>query len=75
MSPLRWTPQQMDRLEQAARRGLRVTVSRRGTEYVVTARRVVSSGRKESFIGWLPMTGEELTFHLDEIDHFEVIGL
>ena len=71
---MRWTPQQMDRLEQAARKGLRVQVLRRGTEYIVTARKVTSRGQKEVFVGWLPMTGEELVFPLNEIDHFEVIG-
>jgi hypothetical protein len=72
---LRWTPERMDRLESAARRGLRVTLARRGSEYVVTARRLAVVNRKESFIGFLPMTGEELSFALDEIDAFEVIGL
>ncbi len=72
---LRWTPERMDRLESAARRGLRVTVARRGTEYVVVARRVTSVGGKETFVGFLPMTGEELVFALDDIDAFEVIGL
>jgi transcriptional antiterminator Rof (Rho-off) len=72
---MRWTPEQMDRLETAARRGLRVTLLRRGTEYVVTARKVTSRGQKEVFVGFLPMTGEELAFTIDEIDHFEVIGL
>lgn len=72
---MRWTPERMDRLESAARRGLRVTLSRRGSEYVVIARRVTMIDGKESFIGFLPMTGEELTFVLGEIDDFEVIGL
>jgi hypothetical protein len=71
---MRWTPQQMDRLEQAARNGLRVQLLRRGTEYIVTARRVTSRGRKEVFVGYLPMTGEELVVPIEEIDHFEVIG-
>jgi hypothetical protein len=71
---MRWTPQQMDRLEQAARRGLRVTLSRRGSEYVVVARRVSSHGRRDALFGFLPMTGEELVFYLDEIEGFEVIG-
>mgnify|MGYP003513609216 FL=1 len=71
---IRWTPQQMDRLEQAARQGLRVQLLRRGTEYIVTARRVTSRGRKEVFVGYLPMTGEELVVPIEEIDHFEVIG-
>lgn len=72
---VRWTPERMDRLESAARRGLRVTVARRGTEYVVVARRLAVIDRKESFVGFLPMTGEELTFALSDIDAFEVIGL
>lgn len=71
---IRWTPAQMDRLERAAREGLRVSLSRRGTEYVVTALRVTSAGPKEVLVAHLPMTGEELHFALDEIDEFQVIG-
>ncbi len=74
MSPVRWTPEMMDRLEQAARRGLRVQVSRRGTEYVVVARAVRSVGRDEALVGFLPMTGEELTFRLADLDDFQVLG-
>jgi hypothetical protein len=71
--PLRWTAERMDQLENAARRGLRVALSRRGTEYVVVALRIVSAGRQEALLGRLPMTGEELAFRLDEIDGFQVI--
>ncbi len=74
MTDFRWTPERMDRLEHAAREGLRVAISRRGTEYVVTARRVTTVNGREALIGHLPMTGEELTFRLDEVDHFQVIG-
>jgi uncharacterized protein with PhoU and TrkA domain len=73
MSTLRWTTDRMDQLERAARDGLRVAVTRRGTEYVVVAQRVVSIGQHDALIGWLPMTGEELTFRLDEIESFQVI--
>jgi hypothetical protein len=73
MSPIRWTAQRMDQLEYAARRGLRVALSRRGTEYIVVALRVTSAGRDEVFVGRLPMTGEELTFQLGDIDSFQVI--
>jgi hypothetical protein len=72
--PLRITPQLMDRLEQAVRSSLRVSVSRRGTEYIVVARRLTQAGGTEALIGFLPMTGEELTFRLDELEHLEVIG-
>lgn len=73
--PLRITPQLMDRLEQACRQSLRVSVARRGSEYVVTARRLVTQARGEALVGFLPMTGEELIFPLSELDHLEVIGL
>jgi hypothetical protein len=63
----------MDQLESAARRGQRVALMRRGTEYIVVAVRVISAGRGEALIGYLPMTGEELTFRLDEIDSMQVI--
>jgi hypothetical protein len=51
-----------------------VALSRRGTEYVVVALRVTSADRHEVLIGRLPMTGEDLTFRLDQIDSFQVIG-
>jgi uncharacterized protein with PhoU and TrkA domain len=73
MSTLRWTTDRMDQLERAARDGLRVALTRRGTEYVVVAQRVTSIDQHDALIGWLPMTGEELTFRLDEIESFQVI--
>ncbi|MGH7630969.1 MAG: hypothetical protein ACREOF_16605 [Gemmatimonadales bacterium] len=66
----------MDQLEHAARRGLRVALeTRRGTEYVVVARRVAVGVKGDALVGLLPMTGEELTIPLDEIATFQVIGL
>ncbi|HEY4649449.1 MAG TPA: hypothetical protein VIG95_10070 [Gemmatimonadales bacterium] len=73
MPEIRWTNDRMDQLENAARKNLRVSLTRRGTEYVVTAIRVTSIGQHEALIGFLPMTGEELTFRLDEIEGFQVI--
>lgn len=71
----RWTPQEMDRLENAIRRGLRVALlTRRGTEYIVTPVRLANRDNHEAFIGHLPMTGEELTFRLDDVAEFQVIG-
>lgn len=74
MSPIRWTTDRMDQLERAVRGGLRVALTRRGTEYIVTAVRVSSAGRREALVGRHPMTGEELTFILDEMDSFQVLG-
>jgi transcriptional antiterminator Rof (Rho-off) len=74
VSPVRWTADRMDQLENAARRGQRVVLSRRGTEYVVVARRVTTENNREVLVGRLPMTGEDLTFRLDEIESFQVVG-
>jgi hypothetical protein len=74
MAPVRWTADRMDQLESAARRGQRVALSRRGTEYVVVAMRVTTENRHDVLIGRLPMTGEELSFRLDQIDSFQVVG-
>ncbi len=63
----------MDQLEHAARNGRRVALMRRGTEYIVVALRVTSASRHEVLVGFLPMTGEELTFRLDEIDAMQVL--
>jgi hypothetical protein len=74
MSPVRWTSERMDQLENAARRGQRVALSRRGTEYIVVALRVTTEDRRDVLVGLLPMTGEELSFRLDQIDSFQVVG-
>ena len=63
----------MDQLEHAVRHGRRVALMRRGTEYIVVALGVTSVGRHEALIGRLPMTGEELTFRLDQIDAMQVV--
>jgi hypothetical protein len=74
MSPVRWTTDRMDQLEHAARLGQRVALSRRGTEYIVVAVRVTTQDRYDVLVGYLPMTGEELTFRLDQLDSFQVVG-
>jgi uncharacterized protein with PhoU and TrkA domain len=71
--PIRWTADRMDQLENAARRGLRVALSRRGTEFIVVALRVTSVDQHDVLVGRLPMTGEDLSFVLDEIESFQVI--
>lgn len=64
----------MDQLERAARLGRRVALTRRGTEFVVVARRLEHSGKGERFVGFLPMTGREIVFDLRHIESFEVLG-
>lgn len=71
---MRWTADRLDQLERAVRERLRVGLTtRRGTEYVVTAVRLATGGRRDALVGRLPMTGEELTFVLDDITDFYVV--
>jgi transcriptional antiterminator Rof (Rho-off) len=71
---MRWTADRLDQLERAVRDGLRVALTtRRGTEYVVTALRLTTTGRQDALVARLPMTGEELSFALDDIAAFQVL--
>jgi len=47
---------------------------RRGTEFVVIARALTSIRARDAFVGRLPMTGEDMTFILDELDGFAIVG-
>ena len=67
------TPEALDALERAVRQHLRVALRRRGTEYVVVAERMETSGRDDVLAGRLPMTGELLTFRLHDLETFAVL--
>lgn len=67
------TPEALDSLERAVREHLRVALRRRGTEYVVVAERLDTSGRDEVLAGRLPMTGEVLAFRLRDLETFAVL--
>ncbi len=71
---MRWSPERLDQLERAIRDGRRVSLMRRGTEYIVTALRLTSRGNRDALVGRLPMTGEELTFVLEELEAFQVVS-
>jgi hypothetical protein len=63
----------MDQLERAAREGRRVAIVRRGTEYVVFANRIETRAARERLVGILPMTGDEISFDLEQVEDFQVI--
>jgi hypothetical protein len=74
MTGFRWTAQRMDQLERAVRENRRVAVTRRGTEFVVIARKLTTVKAHDAFVGQLPMTGEDMVFVLAELDSFSVVG-
>lgn len=63
----------MDQLEHAVRNRRRVSLRRRGNEYVVVASAITSSRGRDALAGYLAMTGEELLFVLADLDHFQVL--
>ena len=63
----------MEQLEYAVQHRKRVALTRRGNEFVVIAAAVRQSGGREALAGYLPMTGEEMLFVLNELDHFQVL--
>jgi transcriptional antiterminator Rof (Rho-off) len=67
------TPDALDALERAVRHHARVALRRRGTEYVVVAARLDTSGRDDVLSGRLPMTGEMLSFRLRDLESFAVL--
>lgn len=67
------TPEALDALERAVREHLRVALKRRGTEFVVVAERLETSGRDDVLAGRLPMTGELLSFRLRDLESFAVL--
>ena len=73
MTGFRWSTERYDQLESAVRQGRRVAIMRRGTEYVVTALAIRSQASRDCLIGKVPMTGEDLSFYLDELEEFQVI--
>ena len=73
MGTFRWTPDRMEQLEHAIQRRKRVELRRRGNEYIVVATALTSQRGRDALTGYLAMTGEELHFRLDELDHFQVL--
>lgn len=73
MGQFRWTHDRMAQLEHAVQHRKRVTVRRRGNEYIVVAAALTTARGREAFSGYLAMTGDEVVFVLDQLDHFQVI--
>jgi hypothetical protein len=70
----RLTPAQYDALERAVTRGSRIAIDKRGTEFVVIARRLVLDGGRERIETVHPSTGQPLVFYIDEVDSLQVIS-
>jgi hypothetical protein len=68
------THRQYDAIEGAITHGRRLSIYRRGTEYVVIPKRLRVEGSREAIDSIHPTTGEQITLYLDELERFEVVG-
>jgi hypothetical protein len=67
------THQQYDQLERAVLDGTRISVYRRGTEYIVVPLRIGLRGADEIIEARNPTTGDEITLKLGEIDSIDFV--
>jgi hypothetical protein len=65
---------QYDALERAISNGRRLSVWRRGTEFLIIVDRLRVSGGREALEAHHPTTGDKLTLYIDELEGIEVIG-
>lgn len=69
----RLSPSDYDALERAVTMGKRLSVLKRGTEYVVVPSRLFLRAGREAIEAVHPTTGDRIILMLDEIDSFEVV--
>jgi hypothetical protein len=67
------TTAQYDALERAIIDGSRISVYRRGTEYIVIPTRLSVTGGREALATRHPTTGDELTLYVDDVDTIDVV--
>jgi hypothetical protein len=68
------TAQQYDALERAIADRKRLSVWRRGTEFIIVVDTLRVSGGREALEAHHPTTGDKLTLYIDELEGIEVVG-
>jgi hypothetical protein len=68
------TTTQYDALERAIADGRRLSVWRRGSEFVVIVDRLRVTGGREALEAHHPVTGDPMTLYIDELEGIEVVG-
>jgi hypothetical protein len=68
------TSAQYDALERAIADRRRLSVWRRGTEFIIVVDRLRVTGGREALEAHHPTTGDKLTLYIDELEGIEVVG-
>jgi hypothetical protein len=65
---------QYDALERAITDGRRLSVWRRGSEFIIVVDRLRVAEGREALEAHHPTTGDKLTLYIDELEGIEVVG-
>ena len=68
------TVAQYDALERAISDRRRLSVWRRGSEFLIVVDRLRVTGGREALEAHHPTTGDRLTLYIDELEGIEVVG-
>lgn len=68
------TATQYDALERAIADRRRLSVWRRGSEFIIIVDRLRVTGGREALEAHHPTTGDSLTLYIDELEGIEVLG-
>jgi hypothetical protein len=68
------TSAQYDALERAITDRRRLSVWRRGTEFIIVVDRLRTTEGREALEAHHPTTGDRLTLYIDELEGIEVVG-
>jgi hypothetical protein len=67
------TPADFDRLESAIADGRRISLVRQGRELVVVPDRLIVRGGREILEARHPVTGDDISVRLDDLDGFDIV--
>lgn len=67
------SPNEYDLLERAVTDGRRISVYRRGTEFLVVPMRLFLQEGREAIEARHPTTGDRIVLRIEDIDSFEVV--
>jgi hypothetical protein len=68
------TTRQYNLLERAITERRRISVVRRGSEFVVLPEKIQLRGGREAIETVQPSTGDRMTIYIDDMDAFELVG-
>jgi hypothetical protein len=67
------TTKQYDELERAVRDGRRISLMRRGTEYILVPQAVKMRSGREAIEARNPTTGDSMVIFIDDVESFVVL--